>query len=59
MGEKSGREKIFDMLKEKGLMLKYKSFEDFDKRNDHKIGEYEEEIKIEKEEITPEQDELL
>ena len=42
MENKKGFEKIFNTLKEKGLMTKYKSYEDYSQARDKRIAELEE-----------------
>jgi len=42
MENKKGLEKIFNTLKEKGLMTKYKSYEDYSQARDKRIAEQEE-----------------
>ena len=41
MENKKGLEKIFNTLKEKGLMPKYKSYEDYSQARDKRIKEQE------------------
>ena len=41
MENKKGLEKIFNTLKEKGLMTKYKSYEDYSQARDKRIKEQE------------------
>ena len=41
MENKKGLEKIFNTLKEKGLMTKYKSYEDYSQARDKRIAELE------------------
>jgi len=42
MENNKGLEKIFNTLKEKGLMPKYKSYEDYSQARDKRIAEQEE-----------------